>query len=346
MNAPWLYSRFADSLFILAPPFLVTLVVELLVPSGWLEHQKIDAWAWLLLVVGVDVAHVYSTLWRTYFDKQAVERYKTLLIAIPLLCWLGGVLLYSAGSMVFWRTLAYVAVFHFVRQQYGFLRLYSRREPKSPMRLLDAVAVYGATVYPLIYWHTYGRSFQWFIKDDFFARLFSPGLELAAFWVWAIALTAFFVKELARGLDCNIPKVLIVLGTALSWYCGIVRHDGDLAFTATNVVAHGVPYMALVWMYQRKQRPASRWFRPALLPVFAGVALAFAYFEEGIWDALVWRDHGLFYGWLAWIPKLEDPAILALAVPLLALPQATHYVLDGFIWKVRQMRGGGLESGA
>ncbi|MCC6273443.1 MAG: hypothetical protein IT572_08250 [Deltaproteobacteria bacterium] len=31
---------------------------------------------------------------------------------------------------------------------------------------------------------------------------------------------------------------------------------------------------------------------------------------------------------------------LAILVPLLALPQATHYVLDGFIWR---MRGGDLE---
>jgi hypothetical protein len=68
------------------------------------------------------------------------------------------------------------------------------------------------------------------------------------------------------------------------------------------------------------------------------VAVAFAYFEEGIWDALVWRDHGMFYGWLSWVPKLTEPAVLSVVVPLLALPQATHYVLDGFIWKVREMR--------
>jgi hypothetical protein len=161
-------------------------------------------------------------------------------------------------------------------------------------------------------------------------------------------LAAYFAKEVWFRA-WNLPKNLIVLGTALSWYCGIVRHDGDLAFTATNVVAHGVPYMALVWIYQRKQQPASlrheaflkRWFRPSLLPVYAGVILALAYFEEGIWDALVWRDHGMFYAWLAWTPKVEEKALLAMLVPLLALPQATHYVLDGFIWKVRELRGGG-----
>ena len=27
---------------------------------------------------------------------------------------------------------------------------------------------------------------------------------------------------------------------------------------------------------------------------------------------------------------------LAFIVPLLALPQVTHYILDGFIWKIRK----------
>ncbi len=337
MNSPpWLYSRFADCAFILAPAFLVTFAVEFLFPAGWLAQQKIDPWAWLLLVVGVDVAHVYSTLWRTYFDRAAIEKYRTLLIAIPVACWLAGVMLYTAGPLVFWRALAYIAVFHFVRQQYGFMRLYSRREPKTPWRYLDAAAVYVSTIFPLVYWHTYGRSFHWFIRGDFFAAAAPQLVERIAFWTWAVTLALYFGKEILRGLrDFNVPKNLIVLGTALSWYCGIVRHDGDLAITATNVVAHGVPYMALVWMYQRKQRPAVKWFRTAWLPVFAGSMIAFAYLEEGIWDALVWRDHAGFFRWAAAIPKLEDPEWLAIVVPLLALPQATHYVLDGFIWKVR-----------
>ena len=35
----------------------------------------------------------------------------------------------------------------------------------------------------------------------------------------------------------------------------------------------------------------------------------------------------------AWLGFLSRPATLSLVVPLLALPQATHYVLDAFLWR-------------
>ncbi len=31
-----------------------------------------------------------------------------------------------------------------------------------------------------------------------------------------------------------------------------------------------------------------------------------------------------------------DPDIMKIIVPLLALPQVTHYIIDGFIWRIRK----------
>jgi hypothetical protein len=330
VTQPWLYSRAADLVFILAPAFAVAAALELF-PGRFAGSAS--PWMWLLLVVGVDVAHVYSTLYRTYFDPDARRKYQTVLTVIPVACWIGGVILYSFGAMTFWRVLAYVAVFHFVRQQYGFLRLYSRRDPAPPWkRRLDAAAIYSAALYPLIYWHTHPRSFQWFVKGDFL-RWDAPSVAGIAQWIYLAILAAYAISEIRTG-RWNAPKNLILLGTGLSWYFGIVRHNGDLTFTLTNVVAHGVPYMALVWMYERKSQGV-RWYSPAA--VFVGFVAVLAYVEEGFWDVLVWRDHTQFFQWLAFLPQLNHPALLAVVVPLLALPQATHYVLDGFIWRVRDL---------
>lgn len=350
-SQPWIYRPGADSIFILLPAFLATAAVALF-PGFFEDSGNMPAWAWLLFIVGIDVAHVYSTLWRTYFDREEFRKYRRPLVLIPVFGWMAGVFLYLIGGMLFWRVLAYLAVFHFVRQQYGFLSLYARKENRpSWERSIDAVTIYAATIYPLLFWHTHlPRNFHWFIDGDFWA-VNASWLSPLAGGVYLVILAVYLIKEIRQSLQrgrINLPKNLILLGTALSWYFGIVVHDGDLAFTATNVVAHGIPYMALVWMYGRKKQEKSapaaaarpsllrRVFRVQYLPVFVGALMLFAYLEEGLWDALVWRDHGGLFPWAGSLPQIDEATLLAFVVPLLALPQVTHYLIDGFIWKVRK----------
>jgi len=156
---------------------------------------------------------------------------------------------------------------------------------------------------------------------------------------YLVVLAAYVAKEFRhwqRRRRFNIPKNLLLLGTASSWYVGIVLLNGDLAFTLTNVIAHGIPYTALVWSYGKKsRRTGMSWFSGFALPAFILVLVGFAYLEEGLWHALVWGDKGELFP-LFRLPLLNDASWLALLVPLLALPQATHYVLDGFLWRLRQ----------
>ena len=68
--------------------------------------------------------------------------------------------------------------------------------------------------------------------------------------------------------------------------------------------------------------------------MFLGVVSVLAYVEGGFWDGLVWREHGQVFSFFSRLPQIQDNLLLAILVPLLALPQITHYVLDGFIWEV------------
>jgi hypothetical protein len=120
-----------------------------------------------------------------------------------------------------------------------------------------------------------------------------------------------------------------------------------MAFTITNVVTHGIPYIALIWIYGRKQTlrgsdqtlmgkvKLRHVFSVRCLPVFIGTLLILAYLEEGLWDGLVWREHLSLFSGFAALPRMEDPATLSWLVPLLTLPQVTHYALDAFIWRMR-----------
>jgi len=261
----------------------------------------------------------------------------TLLLLAPLACYAGGVVLHAAGSLVFWRALAYLAVFHFVRQQYGFMRLYARHEPPAPGAWLPTVLIYAATLYPLLYWHlSPPRNFNWFVDGDFVQRDWPLGRHLAT-GLYLALLLAYAARETwlyYRTSAFNLPRNLLLAGTAASWYAGIVLFNGDLAFTLLNVVAHGVPYLALVWS-RRPPRASGRgwWVGRYGLVVFLGTIVLFAFLEEGLWDGLVWREHGTVFGWFRQLSVATAPGLLKWLVPLLALPQSTHYVLDGFIWR-------------
>ncbi|WP_035565804.1 hypothetical protein [Hymenobacter sp. IS2118] len=338
---PWVRSARYDGLLILAPPFLA-LALVLVLPAAYRSTAQMPLLAWVGLVVLIDVAHVYGTLFQTYFDPVRRQQRRTLLWVVPVACYAAGVALHSMGSLVFWRVLAYLAVFHFIRQQYGFLRLYSRHDPPAPGRWLATALVYYATIYPLLFWHlSPGRNFNWFVDGEFVQVDWPLGRHLATV-LYVGLIVAYLSREIflwRRTRTLNLPRNLLLGGTLVSWYAGIVWFNGDLAFTLLNVVSHGIPYLALVWNQglraPQKAAPPRRgaWAGKYGLVIFLAVIAGLAYFEEGLWDGLVWREHETVFTWFRELPPVASPALLVWLVPLLALPQATHYVLDGFIWR-------------
>ena len=345
---PWIAGSVTDSVFILLPPFLCLAIIALF-PGVFQNNEEMPLAGWVILILLIDVGHVYTTLYRTYFDNTALKKQKFLLYFTPFAAFVVCALLYSMSPIWFWKLLTYAAVFHFVRQQYGFMRLYSRFESKQHLAAkLDKVLIYSATLYPLLYWHLKGpRNFNWFIKDDFF--------YLDASWVLQILtpvyifLLVFYVGmlllELVKNRVFNIPKFGIVAGTAASWYFGIVYFNGDMAFTLLNVVSHGIPYMALVWIHGNKKNHQASFHNNKLLSLvfsrkglvfFILIVCALAFMEEFFWDIFVWDEHRTVFGGNHFSNISLGSDLLSLLVPLLTLPQLTHYILDGFIWKIRK----------
>ncbi len=261
--------------------------------------------------------------------------------------------MHSTQPVLFWRTMTYLAVFHFIRQQYGFMRLYSRNEIANKWsKRIDQITIYSTTLYPLLYWHLSGpQPFNWFIDNDF---IYFNHPQFIPFFtsLYLLVLSVYLCKETIRSKQIgqlNIPKQLLVLGTAVSWYFGIVVFKGDLTFTLLNVISHGIPYYALVWAYGNKQQlktpttinKLSRFFKPKNILLFFGLLFLLAYVEEYLWDGLVWKEHAVVFPLSKVLPNLTDHSdLLSLLVPLLALPQIMHYFIDGFIWKINKDRFG------
>jgi hypothetical protein len=332
----WLADPKKEMLVILTPLFLPVILIFLF-NDYFTAHQEVSAWWWLVLVLMIDVSHVYSTLFRFYWEKNTFIKYKSLLIFIPSICFVIGLAIHLYDSFLFWRILAYMAVYHFIRQQYGFIRIYSRMEKRHPLnKWIDNLSIYIATLYPILFWHlNLTESLSWFVPNDFikidFAFLIIPIQT-----IFLLVLASYLIKEIFYSIkekDINLPKNGIMLGTYLSWYVGIVLAKGDLTFTLLNVVAHGIPYMGLVWIYGKKKATRPFSFNWSGLAIFSGVLILLAYFEETLWDVLIWKDHVQLFPFFLSSENLSDPIILSVIVPLLVLPQVTHYVLDGFIWR-------------
>lgn len=344
---PWIGKSWIDILFILLPPFFSLLVIFLF-PAVFQHAGGLnDAW-WVVLILLIDVAHVYSTLYRTYFDKEAYQAQQTKLLLIPFISFVVMVLLYTQSALLFWRVLAYTAVFHFVRQQYGFMRIYSRKEISNALfRKIDAVTIYTASIYPILFWHFSGnRNFSWFVEGDFIQLSFTSGILTIAGILYIIVLLTYLIKEIIfifRTGYFNIPRNAVVAGTAASWYFGIVYFNGDMAFTLLNVVSHGIPYMALIWLYGKKKNSTSKstglmrlvFSRYGLL-LFLGIIFLLAFIEEGLWDVTLWKEHSQVFHVFNFSNNRLNNTALSIIVPLLALPQVTHYIIDGFIWRIKK----------
>ncbi len=301
---------------------------------GFLDDESPD-WTWVSAVLLIDVAHVWSTSFRVYFDAAEFERRIWLYTLVPVFGYAVGVALYSEGELIFWKALALLAVFHFVRQQYGWVNLYrAKLKEKSRMtKWIDTTAIYLATVYPLCFWMTsLPRKFDWFVPNDFFTL--PQIVEKGLFPIYVASLAVYFGKSFylyfTQGF-LNIGKDIIVLTTAVCWYVGIVALNSDYAFTVTNVIIHGVPYFALIYFYAKSRRETAGKFYRSLSSnwiIFLATLWALAYVEELVWNRGVWHERNWIFG-----GNWEIGTWKMYLVPLLAVPQLTHYILDGFIWK-------------
>lgn len=367
---PWLFSAPVDLLAFAGSALLSVALLALGAAMGWLD-RSVPQWTWVTTILMIDVAHVYATGFRVYFDRQELKRRPGLYLLTPVFAFVLGWALYSESPQWFWRCLAYMAVFHFVRQQYGWVALYrAKANDRQPLgKWIDLSAIYLATIYPLVYWHCHQpEQYAWFVQGDFVFLTIPLDRWLAPFY-W-LTMSAYLGRVCYRAIVhrlWNPGKDLVVATTALCWYLGIITFDSDYAFTVTNVIIHGVPYMVLVYWYQilgnaretsqqtavtqeadlkqpisdAAQHPSKNEAAVAqvgtgwrILIRFVAVVWVLAYFEELLWDRSLWHERSWLFG-SAW---QTNETMQAVIVGLLAVPQVTHYVLDGFIWKRRSSR--------
>ncbi|MCS7082831.1 MAG: hypothetical protein N2561_04355 [Bacteroidetes bacterium] len=292
---------------------------------------------WFLWVLLLDSPHFFGTYSRTYFDKEEWQRRKALLLGSLLWFLVGPAVLglsyvgYRLGwegyripflaFLVFFNLWAY---WHVVRQHYGILSLYRRKNGETGLTDLriDQALLYGGLLAPFVAFairHPQARAALG-LPERFpeYPALSGSGLEgrLSALWeldywralhwehfvvavawaAWLTVIAAFLLRQLQRwraGLPLNGPKLLFLLALIpLYSYIGfssVALTAPLLAFSAFVTIYHDIQYHAIVWFHHR-----NRYHRPGVDPKRFGLAAKISrsfltYMACGIAMAAVFR---------------------------------------------------------
>ncbi len=345
MSSRWIVSARFDLAMIVVPFTVAVLALSLLAGLG----VKEPLWAYLLCFVAFDVAHVWATAYLTYLDRRAFQRRRALYLWAPPLAFLVAFALHVLSPVAFWTALSYFAIFHFAKQQYGFIAIYKAKARERALLdyRLDKLALWSGALGPVLLWHaTPAGQFDWFDgKERFLVRLPEEAKLFIALGMLAVG-TVWMVRQLhvlARGDGMNVGKTLWMVGSWISWYVGVRLSDQLLVSAAFLNFFHGLPFLMLVWHRLRvrhgdvEESGARRSFvalltRKRRWPLFYGLLFAVALVEEVLWDGVVWRTYLPGFTGVS-LPELSA-VVLSVWVALLSLPQIVHYFLDGHLWKL------------
>lgn len=340
----WLFSRRFDVAMLLLP-LLAALASLLTVHESW--QGTLPLWAFLFVIVAFDVTHVWATLYVTYLDREVLRKRWLLLTLTPLLAFGIAYRVHSHSSTLFWSILAYVAIYHFIQQQWGFIALYkSRNEEHSRIDYyLDRWTLWVGALGPVLLWHASPmRQFDWFnAGESFIFRLdasFRPEI-IGTMGLFGATWIARQAQVVLGGGRLNQGKVLWMVCSWVSWAVGIGLSVHPFVSAAFLNLFHGPQFLAIVW-YRGRHRfrrhpeattPAlSGIFRRGRWLIFYAALLLLAVAEEALWDGAVWRVY--LPDMLSLPDSAPEGVALSMWVALLSVPQISHYYLDAWIWKL------------
>ena len=276
-----------------------------------------------LIAVTSFVAHRYFTFPLVYLDRIEFERRRLIYLITPVLC-LGFVALCyyfrveEPEMFAFWYLFNY---FHFVRQKYGILRIYSGKGQWGHKQL-DAWTSYLWGIAGFGYLFAFQADVEGRVMHYLHTLIGTPLPEVGAqgIYVAAIAVTIAWLVYEFRGAQINWPKLLFFVSVAFMY--GVVPIlSSDALFIATSF-SHAAEYIALVALTVHNKAKLDAFASPVLtragkriVPYTAGFIVVVS---------------GLLYG----LKFLSLPIFLVFTYGTSFM----HFIYDGMIWKLRRPR--------
>ncbi|HZH29521.1 MAG TPA: hypothetical protein VEY11_01905 [Pyrinomonadaceae bacterium] len=289
---------------------------------------------WAILI---DAPHVFGTFSRTYFDREE-RRARGRLLWGSLLFFAVGPLMVVAGlGLVFFFLAALWAYYHLVKQHYGFMVLYKKKNADlAPVdNALDRLFILLALTYPFVAFVT---------RDaEALARVPAPVagwlgyLEttlLAATLLVALAWMLRQVQRAVGGQSLDVPKYLLLAACVpMHWLVLLTpMPHKPIAIVAILTIYHNLQYHRLIWFHNRK------YARGTEARTRHGAA------AELISRRLVYYvAFGILFGLWYQLPRQYVSQTSGRGAQLTQLVAAffwgyafIHYYLDSKIWRVRR----------
>ena len=303
---------------------------------------------WAILI---DAPHVFGTLSRTYFDRSEWKTRRRLLLGSLLFFVVGPALVLLGLGFTFFFVAALWAYYHLVKQHYGFMVLYKKKNNDlAPIdNALDRLLLMFAFNYPFVA----------FIANDPTAMARVPpilrgGVNAVAMLllIGTIVLAiGWLIRQIQRAISrepLNVPKYLLLAAAIpMHWVALVTPMPAKpIALVAILTIYHNLQYHRLIWFHNQKYRyaggsPAGA--RDARVPQFGPAAVIsrrlIFYIAFGILFGIIYQGPRQFLGYLN-LHTGDSPAALStpiqLGIAFLWGYAFIHYYLDSKIWRVRR----------
>jgi len=303
---------------------------------------------WAILI---DAPHVFGTFSRTYFDRSEWKTRKRLMLGSLLFFVIGPVLVLLGAGFSFFFVAALWAYYHLVKQHYGFMVLYKKKNNDlAPIdNALDRWLLMFAFNYP----------FAAFIAHDPTAMARVPpilrGGVNAVTMILLIGTIVLGVGWLIRQVQrviarepLDVPKYLLLAAALpLHWVALITPMPAKpIALVAILTIYHNLQYHRLIWFHNQKYggtgvspmghaQDARATYGPAAL-----ISRRLVYYLGfGILFGLIYQGPRQYLGYLN-LHTGDSPGALStpvqLGIAFLWGYAFIHYYLDSKIWRVRR----------
>ena len=342
----WIISRREDLVWfigsVLSSYLLLFVYVKGLVPLV----PMIALWAIL-----IDAPHVFGTFSRTYFDRTERRNRARLLWCSLLFFLVGPLLVWLGAALLFFFIAALWAYYHLVKQHYGFMVLYKKKNNDlAPTdNALDRLLLLFAFNYPFVA----------FIAQDPEAMARVPpalqrgvttlaALLLAGTIVLAIAWLARQIQRALTGLPLNVPKYLLLAAAIpMHWVVLLTpMPHKPIAIVAILTIYHNLQYHRLIWFHNKKYSAleGKTGDQNQLRQKYGAAELIsrrlLFYVAFGIVFGLIYQGPRQLLGYASLQTEANGSAEtsfpIQLGISFLWGYAFIHYYLDSKIWRVRR----------